>query len=48
MSLIELKARAYDIVSQIEYLQIQLRDTNAEIAKLAREEAEKQQQTESK
>lgn len=30
---IELKARAYDILAQIEYLQSQLRQINSEIAK---------------
>jgi hypothetical protein len=32
MTLIELKAAAYDILAQIEYLQKQLQETNAKIA----------------
>lgn len=32
MNLIELKAKAYDIIAQIEYLQEQLKETNAKIA----------------
>ena len=31
MTLIELKAQAYDILAQIEYLQKQLQETNAKI-----------------
>ena len=31
MNLTELKAQAYDILAQIEYLQKQLQDTNAKI-----------------
>jgi len=31
MNLIELKAQAYDILAQIEYLQKQLQETNAKI-----------------
>jgi len=31
MTLIELKAQAYDIIAQIEYLQEQLKETNAKI-----------------
>ena len=32
MNLTELKAQAYDILAQIEYLQKQLQETNAKIA----------------
>lgn len=32
MTLIELKAKAYDILAQIEYLQKQLQETNQAIA----------------
>lgn len=32
MTIIELKASAYDILAQIEYLQKQLQETNAKIA----------------
>lgn len=32
MNLVELKAQAYDILAQIEYLQKQLQETNAKIA----------------
>jgi hypothetical protein len=32
MTLIELKAAAYDIIGQIEYFQKQLQETNAKIA----------------
>ena len=38
MNLTELKAQAYDILAQIEYLQKQLQETNAKIG----EEIEKQ------
>jgi len=31
MNLIELKAQAYDIIAEIEYLQKQLQETNAKI-----------------
>ena len=31
MNLVELKAQAYDILAQIEYLQKQLQETNAKI-----------------
>jgi len=31
MNIIELKAKAYDILAQIEYLQKQLQETNAKI-----------------
>lgn len=37
MTLTELKARAYDILSQIEWLQKKLQETNQEIAKLINE-----------
>jgi hypothetical protein len=39
MDLITLKAQAYDILAQIEYLQKQLQETNAKIG----EEIQKQQ-----
>lgn len=32
MTLVDLKAKAYDILAQIEYLQKQLQDTNQAIA----------------
>lgn len=32
MNIVELKAQAYDILAQIEYLQKQLQETNAKIA----------------
>jgi uncharacterized protein YukE len=34
MNLTELKAQAYDILAQIEFLQKKLQETNGEIAKL--------------
>lgn len=34
MTLTELKAQAYDILAQIEFLQKKLQETNGEIAKL--------------
>jgi uncharacterized protein YukE len=37
MNLTELKAQAYDILAQIEYLQKKLQDTNLEISKLLKE-----------
>lgn len=37
MTLTELKAKAYDILAQIEYLQKQLQETNNEIAKVINE-----------
>jgi hypothetical protein len=43
-TLIELKAYAYDILAQIEYLQRELNKTNEEIAK----EAEKEKQNNAK
>lgn len=41
MTLIELKAQAYDIISQIEYLKNMLQQNNQEIARLQKEEQEK-------
>lgn len=41
MNLVELKAQAYDILAQIEYLQKQLQETNAKIGEeLQKEKAE--------
>jgi hypothetical protein len=37
MTLIELKAQAYDILAQIEFLQKKLQETNGEIQKLMQE-----------
>lgn len=37
MSLQELKAQAYDLISQIEYAQKKLQETNQEIGKLMSE-----------
>jgi len=39
----ELKASAYDLISQIEWAQNQLRKTNEEIAKLLQEIKEKEE-----
>jgi hypothetical protein len=42
MELVELKAKAYDIISQIEYLQKLLQETNQQIAvKIQEQEAMK-------
>lgn len=38
MTLIELKAQAYDILAQIEYLQKQLQETNQAIAEEMKKE----------
>ena len=38
MNLIETKAKAYDTLAQIEYLQKQLQELNQEIAKLLQNE----------
>jgi hypothetical protein len=38
MTLVELKAQAYDILAQIEYLQKQLQETNAKIGELIQKE----------
>jgi hypothetical protein len=40
MNLIELKAQAYDILAQIEYLQKQLQETNAKIGEEMQEPKE--------
>jgi hypothetical protein len=46
MSLTELKAQAYDILAQIEFLQKKLQETNLEIGKLMQEnEGESQSPT---
>jgi hypothetical protein len=37
MTLVELKAKAYDILAQIEYLQKMLLETNVEIEKAVKE-----------
>jgi|APGre2960657373_1045057.scaffolds.fasta_scaffold1075718_1 hypothetical protein len=42
MEIVELKAKAYDIISQIEYLQKLLQETNQQIAvKMQEQEAKK-------
>lgn len=43
MNLTELKAKCYDILAQIEYLQKQLQETNQEIAKLINQNEGKDQ-----
>lgn len=43
--IIELKSRAYDLISQIEYLQNELQKTNAEITKKVTEYNELQKKT---
>ena len=40
MSLTELKAQAYDILAQIEYLQKKLQETNQAIGEKLKEESE--------
>lgn len=40
MTIIELKAKAYDILAQIEYLQKQLQETNAKIGEEMQKEKE--------
>ena len=40
MTLIELKAKAYDILAQIEYLQKQLQETNQAIGEELKKEQE--------
>ena len=42
MTLVELKAQSFDIISQIEYLKGVLQQNNQEIAKLQKEEQEKE------
>ncbi len=42
MTLVELKAQSFDIISQIEYLKGVLHQNNQEIAKLQKEEQEKE------
>lgn len=37
MTIVDLKAQAYDILAQIEFLQKKLQETNGEIAKLMQE-----------
>lgn len=37
MNVIELKAKAYDTLAEIEFLQARLRELNAQIAKLSQE-----------
>ena len=39
MTIVELKAQAYDILAQIEYLQKQLAETNQKIAELMQQDA---------
>lgn len=41
-NLIELKAHAYDLLAQVEFLQKQLQQVNSQIASLMKLEAEKQ------
>lgn len=43
MNLTELKAQAYDILSQLEWLQKKLQETNQEIAKLINDNEGKEQ-----
>lgn len=43
MTLTELKAKAYDILANIEYLQKQLQEVNGEIAKLINDNEGKEQ-----
>lgn len=43
MTITELKAQAYDILAQIEFLQKKLQETNQEIAKLINENEGKDQ-----
>jgi len=43
MTLLEAKAKAYDIISQMEYLKNMLQQTNQEIAKLQQEEQQKEE-----
>jgi hypothetical protein len=40
MTLVELKAKAYDILAQIEYLQKQLQEINAKIGEELKKEKE--------
>jgi hypothetical protein len=40
MTLLELKAQAYDILAQIEYLQKKLQETNQEISMKLQEESQ--------
>lgn len=43
MTLLEAKAKAYDILSQIEYLKNLLQETNQNIARLQQEEQQKEE-----
>lgn len=48
MTINELKAKAYDILGTIQYLQDELNKTNQEIQKLAQEAKEKEAKAETK
>lgn len=41
MTLTELKAHAYDIIAQIEFMQGRLKDVNTEIARMSRQAQQK-------
>jgi hypothetical protein len=43
MDLIELKAQAYDIIAQLEFLQNKLKETNDKIAELLKQENDNNQ-----
>jgi hypothetical protein len=43
MNLIELKAQAYDIIAQLEFLQNKLKETNDKIAELLKQENDNNQ-----
>jgi hypothetical protein len=45
MELMELKAKAYDILSNLEYLQNQLKEVNQLIAKKIQEDQSKEEKT---
>jgi hypothetical protein len=42
MTIIELKAKCYDIIAQLEYLQGELKKTNEEIAKKLEEDGSRE------
>jgi len=43
MNLIELKAQAYDIIAQLEFLQNKLKETNDKIAEIMKQENDNNQ-----
>jgi hypothetical protein len=43
MNLIELKAQAYDLIAQLEFLQNKLKETNDKIAELMKQENDNNQ-----